>query len=62
MTETVQGNTIRAEEISYDFSTHTWEIVYSDNESDRKLFHVRRIPETATLQEVFNILIQELKK
>lgn len=61
MTETVEGNTIRAEEISYDFNLNRWKVFYSSLNGDLH-FYTRDAGENATLQEVFNLLIQEIKK
>lgn len=62
MSETIQGNTIRAEEISYDFNLHRWQVVYSSATGTYLSWSTREAGETATLQEVFNLLIQEIKK
>lgn len=61
MSETVEGNTIRAEEISYDFNLHRWRVAYS-SANGMQTFYTRDVRGTATLQEVFNLLIQEIKK
>lgn len=61
MSETIDGNTIRAEEISYDFTRSKWCVRYLDKNVIRPFF-TREVGPTATLQEVFNLLIQEIKK
>lgn len=62
MSETIDGNTIRAESIMYHFDLHRWIVVYLAEDRMPYFFKTKEVGPEATLQEVFNLLIQEIKK